>query len=48
MNDKQLCDAWIAFQRIHNCSIDRMLRNPVLRRDFMVMVKLFANPDEGE
>lgn len=43
MNVEALRDTWLMFQREHGCSIDRMLCDPELRRQFLHA----ARPNSG-
>lgn len=39
MADQTLRDLWLTFQREHQCSLDRLLCNPVLRSEFLIVAK---------
>jgi len=46
MNTTALKDIWVLFQREHQCSIDKMLCNPVLRNEFLAAARLVAECED--
>lgn len=48
MNLIALRDTWLMFQRDHNCSVDRMVCRPSLRREFLAAASAVAECDDEE
>lgn len=48
MNLESLRDTWLMFQRDRRCSIDRMLCDPELRREFLQAARPVAGCDDEQ
>lgn len=49
MSTESLRDLWLMFQREHQCSLDRMLCNPVLRKQLLDAAHVvMPNTDEEQ
>jgi len=47
MNSQDIRDVWLMTQRVHGCSVDRMLCSPKLRNEFLADVRqLNSSADE--
>lgn len=44
----RLRDTWLMFRREHQCSIDRMLCQPVLRAEFLAAARLATGVQDEE